>query len=89
MNGRTVPIQIRLPVEAVNTIDGYIREGWYSSRADFVRQKTVQAIERRITEENIEEICAGILDGNGKANGVLQKQVRAILKELLAESLEK
>jgi Arc/MetJ-type ribon-helix-helix transcriptional regulator len=89
MNGRTVPIQIRLPVEAVNTIDGYVRDGMYSSRADFVRQKTVQAIERRITEENIEEICAGVLEGNGRANGVLQRQVRVILKELLAESLQK
>jgi Arc/MetJ-type ribon-helix-helix transcriptional regulator len=89
MNGRTVPIQIRLPVEAVNTIDGYIRDGWYSSRADFVRQKTVQAIERQISEQEIEEICARILEGNGRANGVLQRQVRAILKDLLAESLQK
>ena len=89
MNGRTVPIQIRLPVEVVNTIDGYVRDGRYSSRADFVRQKTTQAIERQISEQNIEEICAGILEGNGKANGVLQRQVRTILKELLAESLQK
>jgi len=37
----------------------------------------------------MDEICAEILDENGKANGVLQRQVRAILKELLAESLQK
>jgi len=88
MNGRTVPVQIRLPVESVNTIDEYIRDGKYSSRADFVRQKTIQAIERHSLVHNIDEICAEILDDNGKANGVLQRQVRAILKELLAESLQ-
>jgi Arc/MetJ-type ribon-helix-helix transcriptional regulator len=89
MNGRTVPVQIRLPVELVNTIDEYIREGKYSSRADFVRLKTVQAIERHSLVHNIDEICAEVLDENGKANGVLQQQVRAILKEMLAESLQK
>jgi Arc/MetJ-type ribon-helix-helix transcriptional regulator len=89
MNGRTIPIQIRLPAEAVNTIDGYVRDGRYSSRADFVRQKTIQAIDRQVSEQEIEEICAGVLAGNGKANGVLQRQVRSILKELLAESLQK
>ena len=89
MNGRTVPIQIRLPVELVNTIDEYIQERRYSSRADFVRQKTIQAIEHKNLVHNIDEICAEILDENGKANGVLQRQVRAILKEMLNESLQK
>ena len=89
MNGRTIPVQIRLPVETVNSIDEYIRKGRYSSRADFVRQKTIQAMERHSLIHNIDEICAELLDENGKANGVLQRQVRAILKELLAESLQK
>jgi Arc/MetJ-type ribon-helix-helix transcriptional regulator len=89
MNGRTVPVQIRLPVELVKTIDEYIRQGRYSSRADFVRQKTLQAIERHSLVHNIDEICAEILDENGKANGVLQRQLRSILKKMLAESLQK
>jgi|GEM_PF-4205754 len=88
MNGRTVPVQIRLPVELVNTIDEYIQERRYSSRADFVRQKTIQAIEHNHLVHNIDQICMEILE-NGKANGVLQSQVRAILKELLNESLQK
>jgi metal-responsive CopG/Arc/MetJ family transcriptional regulator len=89
VNGRTVPVQIRLPVELVNTIDKYIQERRYSSRADFVRQKTIQAIEHNNLVHDIDVICAEILDENGKANGVLKRQVRAILKELLTESLQK
>jgi hypothetical protein len=32
------------------------------------------------------EICAEVLDENGKAKGKLQRQVRSILTEILTES---
>jgi Arc/MetJ-type ribon-helix-helix transcriptional regulator len=88
MNIKTVPVQIRLPVESINKIDSYVREGKYSSRADFIRQKTIQAIEYKDLELSIDAICADILDRDGKANGMLQRQVRAIVKQILVESLK-
>jgi hypothetical protein len=73
MNGKIVPVQIRLPVELVNTIGEYLQEKRNSSSADFVIQKTMPTIERNSLVHNINEICAEVPDENGKANGILQK----------------
>ena len=89
MNGSTTPIQIRLPREVVKTIDQLVDEGKYASRADFVRQKAIWAIEHQHMEKLIDEICSNILMNNGKMNGILHQQVRQILKELLSESVNK
>jgi len=86
VKGNIVPVQIRLPVELVNTIGEYLQEKRNSSSADFVIQKTIPTIERKSLLYNINEICAEVLDQNGTANGILQRQVRSILKEVLAES---
>jgi hypothetical protein len=86
MNGKIVPVQIRLPVELVNTIGEYLQDIRNSSRADFVIQKTIPTIERNSLVHTMDEICAEVLDQNGRANGILQRQVRSILKEMLAES---
>jgi Arc/MetJ-type ribon-helix-helix transcriptional regulator len=88
MNSKTIPVQIRLPLESINKIDIYVKEGKYSSRADFIRQKTIQAIEYKDLQFSIDEICADLLEGNGKANGMLQRQVRAIVRQILVESLK-
>jgi Arc/MetJ-type ribon-helix-helix transcriptional regulator len=88
MNSKTIPVQIRLPLECINKIDTFVKEGKYSSRADFIRQKTVQAIEYKDLQLSIDEICANILQGDGKANGMLQRQVRTIVKQILVESLK-
>lgn len=88
MNIKTIPVQIRLPLESINKIDTYVKEGKYSSRADFIRQKTIQAIEYKDLQLSIDEICADILERGGKANGMLQRQVRAIVREILVESLK-
>jgi hypothetical protein len=81
-------VQIRLPLESINKIDTYVKEGKYSSRADFIRQKTIQAIEYKDLQISIDEICANILEGDGKANGTLQRQVKAIVRQTLIESLK-
>jgi hypothetical protein len=88
MNGKIVPVQIRLPVELVNTIGEYLQEKRNSSGADFVIEKTIPTIEHNslVHIHTINEICAEVLDENGKANGILQRQVRSILKEMLTES---
>lgn len=86
MNGKIVPVQIRLPVELVNTIGEYLQEKRNSSGADFVIQKMIPTIERNRLVHTTNEICAEVLDENGKANGILQRQERSILKEMLAES---
>jgi hypothetical protein len=59
-----------------------------SRSADFVIQKTIPTIEHNshVHIHTINEICAEVLDQNGKANGILQRQERSILKEILAES---
>ena len=88
MNTRTIPVQIRLPLESINKIDTYVKEGKYSSRADFIRQKTIQAIEYKDLQVSIDDICADILEGDGKANGTLKRQVRAIVRQILVESLK-
>jgi Arc/MetJ-type ribon-helix-helix transcriptional regulator len=88
MNSKTIPVQIRLPLETINKIDTYVKEGKYSSRADFIRQKTIQAIEYKDLQIGIDEICADVLNGEGKANGMLQRQVRTIVRQLLVESLK-
>ena len=86
MKEKTVPVQIRLPVELVNTIGEYLQEKRNSSGADFVIQKMIPTIERKSLVHTINEICAEVLDQNGKANGILHRQERSILKEMLAES---
>ncbi|MCJ7742166.1 MAG: hypothetical protein MUO95_05710 [Methanoregula sp.] len=48
------------------------------SIADYVIQKTILTIERNSLVHTINEICAEVLDENGKANGILQRQVRSI-----------
>jgi hypothetical protein len=57
-----------------------------SSGADFVIQKMIPTIERNSLVHTTNEICAEVLDENGKANGILQRQEQSILKEMLAES---
>jgi uncharacterized protein YpiB (UPF0302 family) len=86
MKGKIVPVQTRLTVELVNTIDKYLQEKRNSGGADFVIQKTIPTIERKSLVHTIDEICAEVLDQNRKANGILQRQVRSIFKEVLAES---
>jgi hypothetical protein len=70
MNGKIVPVQIRLPVELVNIIGEYIQEKRNSNIADNVIQKTILIIERSSFVHTINEICAEVLDTNGKANGL-------------------
>jgi hypothetical protein len=89
MNRRIVPVQIQVSVELVNIIDEYVQERRYSGKANFVRQETIQAIEGNSFVHNIDKICAEVFDENGMTNGILQRQVWAVLKEMLAESLEK
>jgi hypothetical protein len=86
MNGKIIPVQIWLPVELVNTIGEYLQEKRNSSSDDFVIQKTIPTIECNSLVHTINDICAEVLDQNGRANGILQRQVRSILKEMLAES---
>jgi hypothetical protein len=54
-----------------------------------VRQKTIWAIEHQHMEKLIDEVFANNINKNGSMNGILQQQVRLILKELLAESVNK
>jgi uncharacterized protein YpiB (UPF0302 family) len=86
MKGKIVPVQTRLTVELVNTIDKHLQEKRNSGSADFVIQKTIPTIERKSLIHTIDEICAEILDENGKTTGILQRQVQSIIKEVLAES---
>jgi metal-responsive CopG/Arc/MetJ family transcriptional regulator len=89
MKNNNTPIQIRLPREIVKNIDQLVSDGKFANRADFVRQKAIWAIEHQHIEELIDEVFANNINKNGSMNGILQQQVRLILKELLAESLNK
>ena len=86
---KIVPVQIRLPVELVNTIAEYLQEKGTQAVQILLYKKTIPTIECNSLVHTIDEICAEVSDENGKANGILRRQVRSIVKEMLAESRQK
>jgi hypothetical protein len=86
MKGKIGPVQIRLPVELVKHYWRVSPGKKEPGSADFAIQKTIPTIERNSLVHTINEICSEVLDQNRKANGILQRQVRSIVKEMLAES---